>query len=145
MTFQCCENNLLCVSCIFSLCSRVKLLLFIISLTVHRKTNFLVNVYWDIKYSDSDSDKRNSPVKYMPHLQMEWNPPKFKILGIWFTNDLKEYEVLNFSEKFLEIRALYKVWLKRQITPLGRVAVLKSLILRLFTYGCYCQTHQKNL
>ena len=25
----------------------------------------------------------------MPHLQMEWNPPKFKILGIWFTNDLK--------------------------------------------------------
>ena len=74
-------------------------------------------------------NKRNSLVKYMPHLQMEWNPPKFKILGIWFTNDLKECEVLNFSEKFLEIRALYTVWLKRQITPLGRVAVLKSLIL----------------
>ena len=32
-------------------------------------------------------------------------------------------------EKFLEIKALYKVWLKRQITPPGRVAVLKSLIL----------------
>ena len=60
---------------------------------------------------------------------MEWNPPKFKILGIWFTNNLKECEVLYLSEKFLEIRALYKVWLKRQITPLGRVAVLKSLIL----------------
>ena len=74
-------------------------------------------------------NKRNSLVKYMPHLKMEWNPPKFKILGIWFTNDLKECEVLNFSETFLEIRALYKVWLKRQITPLGRVAVLKSLIL----------------
>ena len=74
-------------------------------------------------------NKQNSLVKYMPHLQMEWNPPKFKILGIWFTNDLKECEVLNFSEKFLEIRALYKVCLKRQITPLGRVAVLKSLIL----------------
>ena len=37
--------------------------------------------------------------------------------------------VLNFCDQFLEIRALYKVWLKRQITPLGRVAVLKSLIL----------------
>ena len=74
-------------------------------------------------------NKRNSPVKYMPHLQMEWNPPKFKTLGIWFTNDLKECEVLNFSDKFSEIRALYEVWLKRQITPLGRVAVLKSLIL----------------
>ena len=74
-------------------------------------------------------NKRNSPVKYMPHLQMECNPPKFKILGIWFTNDLKECEVLNCSDKFSEIRALYKVWLKRQITPLGRVVVLKSLIL----------------
>ena len=28
--------------------------MFIISLTVHRKTNFLVNLYWDNKYSDSD-------------------------------------------------------------------------------------------
>ena len=45
-------------------------------------------------------NKRNSLVKYKPHLQMEWNPPKFKILGIWFTNDLKECEVLNFSDNF---------------------------------------------
>ena len=49
------------------------------------------------------SNKQSSPVKYMPHLQMEWNPPKFKILGIWFTNNLKECEVLNFSDKCLEI------------------------------------------
>ena len=60
---------------------------------------------------------------------MDWNPPKFKILGIWFTNNFKECELLTFPEFFLEIKALYKVWLKRQITPLGRVAVLKSLIL----------------
>ena len=60
---------------------------------------------------------------------MEWNPCKFKILGIWFTNDLKNCELLNFKEEFSEIKALYKTWLKRQITPLGRVAVSKSLIL----------------
>ena len=60
---------------------------------------------------------------------MEWKPCKFKILGIWFTNDLKNCELLNFKDKFSEIKALYKTWLKRQITPLGRVAVLKSLIL----------------
>ena len=72
---------------------------------------------------------RNSPIKYMPNLHMDWNPPKLKIFGIWFTNNLKECELLNFREKCLEIKALYKVWLKRQITPLGRVAVLKSQIL----------------
>ena len=60
---------------------------------------------------------------------MEWNPPKFKILGILFTNDLKDCEVLHFRETFSEIRALYQIWLKRQITPLGRIAVLKSLTL----------------
>ena len=60
-------------------------------------------------------NKRNSPVKYMPHLQMEWNPPKFKIFGIWFTNDLKECEVLNFSDKFSEIRARKQDRISRKI------------------------------
>ena len=42
---------------------------------------------------------------------------------------MKDCEVVNFREKSSEIRTLYKVWLKRQITPRGRIAVLKSLIL----------------
>ena len=78
--------------------------------------------------------KRNSPLRYMPHLNMEWNPNKFKILGIWFTNDLKNCEEMNYNAIFLEIKKMYKVWLKRQITPLGRVAVLKSLILSKITH-----------
>ena len=41
--------------------------------------------------------KRNSPIKYMPNLHMDWNPR-------------------NFREKCLKIKALYKVWLKTQIT-----------------------------
>ena len=36
--------------------------------------------------------KRNSVVKYMQHLGMEWNTPKFKVLGTWFTNDLDNCE-----------------------------------------------------
>ena len=41
--------------------------------------------------------KRNSVVKYMQHLGMEWNPPKFKVLGICFTNDLDNCEKNNYS------------------------------------------------
>lgn len=78
--------------------------------------------------------KRNSDVKYMPHLNIVWNPIKFKILGIWFTNDLKECLQLNLNDKFAEIRQLYKIWSKRQLTPLGRIAVLKSLILSKLIY-----------
>jgi exonuclease III len=73
--------------------------------------------------------KKNSPVKFMEHLNIIWNPPKTKILGIWFTNTLNDCIQLNYSEKFYEVRRLTQIWLKRNITPLGRVAVLKSLIL----------------
>ena len=77
---------------------------------------------------------RNSNIKYLPHLQLQWNPDKFKILGIWFTNDLNDCVDLNYNEKFREILILYKIWLKRQLTPLGSVAILKSLILSKLTF-----------
>jgi len=70
----------------------------------------------------------------MPHLQMEWNPDKFKILGIWFTSDLKACEEINYKEVLSDVKNMYRTWLKRQITPLGRIAVLKSLILSKITH-----------
>ena len=65
----------------------------------------------------------------MPHLKMVWNPTMFKILGIWFTQDLKECAAINYNKKFDEVTKLFKIWSLRTITPLGRVAILKSLIL----------------
>ena len=65
----------------------------------------------------------------MPHMKFQWNPSKFKILGLWFTPNLDDCTKLNFEAKMQEIRALMNVWMKRVITPLGRIAVLKSLIL----------------
>ena len=73
--------------------------------------------------------KRRSQIKYMPHLKIVWNPSQFKILGVWFTQDLKDCETINYNEKFFEVKALFNTWSKRLITPLGRVAILKSLIL----------------
>lgn len=73
--------------------------------------------------------KRGSRVKYMQHIEMDWNPLKFKILGIWLTADLHECDMLNYNDKLSEIKILFRIWIKRQITPLGRIAVLKSLIL----------------
>ena len=73
--------------------------------------------------------QKYSRVKYMPHLKMVWNPTMFKILGIWFTQDLKECATINYNKNFDEVKKLFKIWSLRTITPLGRVAVLKSLIL----------------
>ena len=44
--------------------------------------------------------KRRSQIKYMPHLKIVWNPSQFKILGVWFTQDLKDCEKINYNEKF---------------------------------------------
>lgn len=73
--------------------------------------------------------RRNSPIRYMQYIHIIWNPDRFKILGVWFTNDLKDCVDINIKEKWIEVKLLYRTWLKRQITPLGRVAILKSLIL----------------
>ena len=72
---------------------------------------------------------RNSNIRYMQHLDIAWNPQVFKILGILFTNDLHDIVELNFRSKLIEMQNLYRIWIKRQITPLGRIAVLKSLVL----------------
>ena len=74
-------------------------------------------------------NRTSSTATYMPHLKLNWNPSEFKILGIWFATDLQKCNKMNFDEKFKEIRTLFNLWIRRNITPLGRVAVLKSLIL----------------
>ena len=73
--------------------------------------------------------KRRSQIKYMPHLKIVCNPSQFKILGVWFTQDLKDCEKDNYNETLFEVKALFNIWSKRLITPLGRFAILKSLIL----------------
>ena len=77
---------------------------------------------------------KHSKVRYMPHLKFEWNPKQFKILGIWFTQDLIECATINYTEKLSEVERLFRIWVKRNITPLGRIAILKSLILSKLVY-----------
>ena len=71
----------------------------------------------------------NTNIRYMPHLKFEWNPPTFKIFGIRFTNDLESCARWNVDTKFQEVKSLFMIWLRRLITALGRIAILKSLIL----------------
>jgi len=60
---------------------------------------------------------------------LDWNPPKFKILGVWLTADLTDCEEYSYNNKFSEMKILFNIWIKRTITPSGRIAILKSLIL----------------
>ena len=89
---------------------------------------------------------RNSDTRWLPHLNMTWNPPKFKILGLWFTNNLDEMEKINTRDKYLETKKLFNCWANRSTTPIGRVVILKSIILSKLLYLLIIYlTHQMTL
>ena len=69
------------------------------------------------------------PEIYMPHLNFEWNPVKFKILGIEFTTDLRNITENNLQIKIPEMQRELDSWSKRDITPFGKITVIKSLVL----------------
>ena len=41
---------------------------------------------------------------------------------------------LNFNPKLFEIKQIINIWMKRLLTPLGRIAVIKSLLISKLSY-----------
>ena len=68
-------------------------------------------------------------ITYLPHLPFEWNPNKFSILGVEFTTDLKDITEINIRKKLTEMQKDLNQWNKRDLTPFGKVMVLKTLII----------------
>ena len=67
--------------------------------------------------------------KYLPELNFEWNPETFRIPGIDFTTDLKDITDINLRKKLPEIKKQIDQWSKRQLTPFGKITIIKSLLL----------------
>ena len=57
----------------------------------------------------------------------EWNPNVFTILGIDFRRNLHNIADENISKKIPEMEKQLNVWAKRDLTPLGKAVILKSL------------------
>jgi hypothetical protein len=58
----------------------------------------------------------------------------FKLLGVNFDIDLAKLEKINFEDKILEMKQLIKQWSRRNLTVIGRITVVKTLILPLFNH-----------
>ena len=58
----------------------------------------------------------------------------FKLLGIKFHVDLEKITDINFKEKKQKIKSLIKIWKRRYLTPLGKITVIKSLLLPLLNH-----------
>ena len=66
---------------------------------------------------------------YLPELNFEWNPKSFKILGITFTTDLKNISDINILQKMNSMIFELNLWRKRDLTPFGKVTVIKTLVI----------------
>ena len=66
---------------------------------------------------------------FLPEMKFEWNPKKFSILGIEFTSDLEEITNKNIENKLIDMQREINNWSRRNLTPFGKVTVIKSIIL----------------
>ena len=78
--------------------------------------------------------RRNSQVKFIPELGFNWNPVTFKVLGVMFSTDLHETVPINCENKLIEMRKVLNAWSRRNLTPFGKITVIKSLVLSKITH-----------
>ncbi len=57
-----------------------------------------------------------------------------KFLGVTFTTDLKNMEELNFIPKFEKLKSILRIWSMRDMTPMGRITIVKTLGLSQLIY-----------
>jgi hypothetical protein len=65
---------------------------------------------------------------------LQWTTQPFDILGVIYTADLHNVDQLNFDEKLSNIQRDIIQWSKRNITPLGKIAVVESLLFSKITH-----------
>ena len=65
---------------------------------------------------------------------VQWGKTRFCYLGIEFDVDLTEIVRLNYDKKLVKLKVIIKSWSRRNISPIGRCVVLKSLAITQFNH-----------
>ena len=74
--------------------------------------------------------KKFSGETFNHRFKFEWNQKEFIILGICFSCNFKNNMIeLNYKEKLSQKEKELKQWSKQILTPLGRITILKTLII----------------
>ena len=71
---------------------------------------------------------------FLPHFEFKWNPATFKVLDVHFSINTEIVPCINYESKLLQIQKLLNAWSKRRLTHLGKIAVIKSLVVSKITY-----------
>lgn len=66
--------------------------------------------------------------------KLSWGKINFKLLGIIFHINIEEMIKINYEEKLNKIKSLIRTWKRRYLTPLGKITVIKSLLLPILNH-----------
>ena len=61
--------------------------------------------------------------------KLNWGVNRFTLLGITFDTNLEKMLTLNFTDRIANIKTKINYWNRRSLTPIGRITVIKSLLL----------------
>ena len=78
--------------------------------------------------------KKHSKEKLDVTSHLKWGETEFTLLGINFSTDINKIPKINFKNAILCAQKLIRYWQYRNLTPIGRIAVIKSLILPKFNH-----------
>ena len=60
---------------------------------------------------------------------LNWVKDKFSLLGVTLSTDLQNIVEMNYNEKLQMLRSIFTSWSKRVLTPIGKLVVIKSLVI----------------
>lgn len=65
---------------------------------------------------------------------LKWGSSTFTLLGIKFSVDLEEMIILNYKSRLKEIENTLQKWSKQTLTPLGKITIIKTLLISKLNY-----------
>ena len=68
------------------------------------------------------------------YANINWTDKPVKALGIYFGHDKNECDKLNWEKRIEKMNNLFLAWGKRNLTFLGKILIIKSLVIPIFTY-----------
>jgi hypothetical protein len=73
--------------------------------------------------------KSSSDETLREELEIKWENKELKLLGITFTKNLDDMVSCNCSSKIKSIKRLLASWMRRDLTSIGKITVIKTLAL----------------
>ena len=77
---------------------------------------------------------KNSEAKFTSKRKVQWVNTPLNILGVYVTHDMEENFKLNYEPLIQKAKNLLAIWRLRDLTLLGKIQVLNSLVGSLFVY-----------